>query len=201
MSSALKRTRMSPTARAEQLLDVAADMIESNGLGPFTMDGLARQAQVSAPLVYNYFPSRLELLRSLLKREYLRFAHDTFTKAEQAEDFEAIVRIAVRSNFAHYARGSVLTQLMAQREVVSVIAESQKQHSRASANFLIDKAAEYYSLSEHEARLAVTMSSGAAMAAASQSSNQQEGVDQTIDLVVDYILAGIERITKQTQTE
>ena len=199
MPSALKRTRMSPIARAEQLLDVAAGMIESNGLGPFTMDGLARQAQVSAPLVYNYFPSRLELLRALLKREYLRFAHDTFTKAEQARDFEAIVRIAVRSNFAHYARGSVLTQLMAQREVASVIAESQKQHSRASANFLMDKAAQHYALSEHEARLAVTMSSGAAMAAASQSSNQQEAVDQTIDLVVDYILAGIDRLTKQKE--
>ena len=199
MSSALKRTRMSPAARAEQLLGVAASMIESNGLGSFTMDGLAKQAQVSAPLVYNYFPSRLELLRSLLKREYLRFAHDTFTKAEHAEDFEAIVRIAVQSNFAHYARGSVLTQLMAQREVASVIADSQKQHFRTSANFLIEKAAEYYALSEHEARLAVTMSSGAAMAAASQSSNQQEAVDQTIDLVVDYILAGIERLTKQTE--
>ena len=76
---------------------------------------------------------------------------------------------------------------------------SQKQHSRASANFLMDKAAEYYALSEHEARLAVTMSSGAAMAAASQSSNQQEVVDQTIDLVVDYILAGIDRLTKQKE--
>ena len=37
------------------------------------------------------------------------------------------------------------------------------------------------------------------MAAASQSSNQQEVVDQTIDLVVDYILAGIDRLTKQKE--
>ena len=49
------RTRLSPSARTDQLLDVAKQMILSDGLQAFTMESLARTAAVSSPLVYNYF--------------------------------------------------------------------------------------------------------------------------------------------------
>ena len=64
-----KRIRLSPEARQEHLLDCSAEMIATDGIAGFTMEGLAKRANVSAPLVYNYFPNRIELLQTLLKRE------------------------------------------------------------------------------------------------------------------------------------
>ena len=57
-TQAQKRTRMSPEARREQLLDTARGLIVTEGLQPFTMEALARAASVSSPLVYKYFESR-----------------------------------------------------------------------------------------------------------------------------------------------
>ena len=64
------RTRLSPSARTDQLLDVAKQMILKDGLQAFTMESLARTAAVSSPLVYNYFSSRQALLQALLEREF-----------------------------------------------------------------------------------------------------------------------------------
>ena len=98
-----KRTRLTPEARADQLLDCAATMVCQNGLATFTIEGLAAEASVSVPLVYNYFPSRVALLQALLQREYRRFGHRTETAAASAVTFKDIVRVSVRSNFEHNA--------------------------------------------------------------------------------------------------
>ena len=56
------RTRLTPAARTDQLLDTSKQMIKENGLQAFTMESLARTANVSSPLVYNYFANRQALL-------------------------------------------------------------------------------------------------------------------------------------------
>ena len=67
-----KRIRLSPEARQEHLLDCSAEIIATDGIAGFTMEGLAKRANVSAPLVYNYFPNRIELLQTLLKRRDIK---------------------------------------------------------------------------------------------------------------------------------
>ena len=76
MVSPRSRTRLSPDARRQQLLDTTQALLISKGLQSFTMEGLAKAAAVSAPLVYNYFANRTELLQALLKREYQRFVEE-----------------------------------------------------------------------------------------------------------------------------
>ena len=50
-----KRTRLAPHHRRMQLLDCARSLIVDRGLSSFTMDALAKEAQVSHPLIYKYF--------------------------------------------------------------------------------------------------------------------------------------------------
>ena len=64
-----KRTRLSPEARANQILEQTADLIQREGLAAVSMERLARDVGISKGLVYNYFPSRDALLAALLKRE------------------------------------------------------------------------------------------------------------------------------------
>ena len=196
-----KRIRLSPEARQQHLLDCSAEMIAADGLAGFTMEGLAKRASVSAPLVYNYFPNRIELLQTLLKRELSRFNRRTVKEAEQAKSFEEIVRMAVRSNFAHYAPGTVLPILITQPEIASVVQNRLAQNSHEAASFLIEKAAEHYRLDEDTARLIVQLSSGAAWSAAELAGRRGLSMDETVELTVNYIIAGIETLVAGQKNE
>lgn len=196
-----KRIRLSPEARQQHLLDCSAEMIAADGLAGFTMEGLAKRASVSAPLVYNYFPNRIELLQTLLKRELSRFNRQTVKEAEQAKSFEEIVRMAVRSNFAHYAPGTVLPILITQPEIASVVQKRLAQTSYEAASFLIEKAADYYRLDEDTASLIVQLSSGAAWSAAELAGKRGLGMDETVELTVNYIIAGIETLVAGQKNE
>ena len=196
-----KRIRLSPEARQQHLLDCSAEMIAADGLAGFTMEGLAKRASVSAPLVYNYFPNRIELLQTLLKRELSRFNRRTVKEAEQAKSFEEIVRMAVRSNFAHYAPGTVLPILITQPEIASVVQSRLLQNSRQAASYLIEKAAEHYRLDEDTARLIVQLSSGAAWSAAELAGRRGLSMDETVELTVKDIIAGIETLVAGQKNE
>ena len=196
-----KRIRLSPEARQQHLLDCSTEMIAADGLAGFTMEGLAKRASVSAPLVYNYFPNRIELLQTLLKRELSRFNRRTVKEAEQAKSFEEIVRMAVRSNFAHYAPGTVLPILITQPEIASVVQKRLAQNSHEAASFLIEKAADYYRLDEDTASLIVQLSSGAAWSAAELAGKRGLGMDETVELTVNYIIAGIETLVAGQKNE
>lgn len=195
-TKAKTRTRLSPQARHDQLLDTARSMVLDQGLQAFTMEGLAKLAGVSAPLVYNYFANRPTLLQALLKREYQHFTDESNAAALDAKTFEDIVRISVTSNFDHQAPGNILPLLLSQPEIAHAIKDQEDKHRRRSARFLVDMAATQYQLDQHQAQLVIRMSSGASIAAAALTA--QAGLDrgETIELAVSYILAGIERIAR-----
>ena len=89
------RTRLSPANRIDQLLDVAKQMIVSDGLQSFTIESLARLAAVSSPLVYNYFSSRQALLQALLEREYRVSGSALLAEVVNANSFEEVIRIFI----------------------------------------------------------------------------------------------------------
>jgi len=45
----------------------------SRGFSSLTIEAVAKEADVSNPLIYKYFDTRLALLRELLGRELIRF--------------------------------------------------------------------------------------------------------------------------------
>ncbi len=192
----MKRTRLSPEARQEHLLDCSAEIIAMESVAYFTMEGLAKYAGVSAPLIYNYFPNRIVLLQTLLKREYRRFSDRTFEATKNANTFEDIVRISVKSNFEHFAPGSVLPMLITQPEIASIISDELARNARFSAAYLINKMAEHYQLDEDRASLIVQLSSGAAWSAAEWSSTGGLSRDDSIEIAVAYVLAGIEHLIR-----
>lgn len=98
MVSPRSRTRGSPDARRQQLLDTTQAMLISKGLQAFTMEGLAKAGAVSAPLIYRDFANRTELLQALLKQAYQRFVEEFSSLARDAENFEGIAASQLRPN-------------------------------------------------------------------------------------------------------
>ena len=190
--SAKPRTRLSPSARIDQLLDVAKQMIVSDGLQSFTMESLARTAAVSSPLVYNYFSSRQALLRTLLEREYRVIGSTLFSEVGNANSFEEVIRMFVANNFDHHAPGNILPVLLSQPEIADSIRELRMQQGMQTARYLVENTAKTYKLTVRQAQLAVTMSSGASIAAAEWVAMNTLDRKHAIDMALAYIKAGME---------
>jgi AcrR family transcriptional regulator len=61
--------RLPPEERREQLLDATLAMIAEKGYESVSMEGIARKAGVTKPVVYDLFGSLADLLEALLERE------------------------------------------------------------------------------------------------------------------------------------
>ena len=186
------RTRLAPSARTDQLLDVAKQMILSDGLQAFTMESLARTAAVSSPLVYNYFSSRRALLQALLEREYKVSGNALFAEVMNANSFEEVIRVFVANNFDHHAPGNIVPVLLSQPEISAAIKPLRKQERVQTANYLVDNTAKTYKLTIEQAQLAIALSSGGSMAAAEWVALNKLDRDHAIDMVVSYIKSGME---------
>jgi AcrR family transcriptional regulator len=186
------RTRLSPSARIDQLLDVAKQMIVSDGLQAFTMESLARTAAVSSPLVYNYFSSRQALLQALLEREYKITGSELFSDVMSAKSFEEVIRMFVANNFDHHAPGNIVPVLLSQPEIAVIIKPLRKQEQVRTASYLVENTAKTYKLTTEQAQLAITMSSGASIAAAEWAAMNKLDRNHAIDMVVSYIKSGME---------
>ena len=154
------RTRLSPEKRQKQLLDTASAMIVREGLQSFTMEALAREAGVTPPLVYNYFSNRPELLHALLTQEYRTFNAQIRSDIQQAQSFEEIVFVFIKSNFDHFSAGNILPILQSQPEILIAIRDEQKENIRLTGEYLVSITAKSFQLTIAEAELVAAMSSG-----------------------------------------
>ena len=189
--STKQRTRLSPAARTDQLLNVAKEMIVSDGLQSFRMESLARMAEVSSPLVYNYFSSRQALLRTLLEREYRESSNALFYEVVNATSFEDVIRVFITSNFEHHAPGNILPVLLSQPDIADSISEMRSEQRKRTATYLVKNSAKTYKLSIEQAQLAITMSSGASIAAAEWVAMSSLEKSRAIDMALSYIKAGM----------
>ena len=196
--NAKTRTRLSPAARTDQLLDTSKRMIETDGLQSFSMESLARTANVSSPLVYNYFSSRQDLLQTLLEREHKAIAEKLISAVNKTTNFEQVIRIFITINFDHHAAGNILPVLQSQPEIASSIKQLRKKNGKLTAQYLVENTAKTYKLNIEQAQLAVTMSSGASIAAADWAAMNRSERERTIDMALKYIKAGIEALAKDT---
>lgn len=94
--------RMAPSRRREQLADVAAAMIEADGVDALSMTALAEAAGVTRALVYRYFPGREEVITEVLRRqaEELLAATAPRAGATARENLERSLSVYVE----HFAR-------------------------------------------------------------------------------------------------
>ncbi|HSD25375.1 MAG TPA: helix-turn-helix domain-containing protein [Solirubrobacterales bacterium] len=87
--------RMPPEERREQLLDATLTLIAERGYESVSMEGVARQAGVTKPVLYDLFGSLADLLEALLEREHqralLQLSELMPTPAEDADPVRVLV--------------------------------------------------------------------------------------------------------------
>ena len=65
----VKRPRMTAEQRREQILDVTRAIVDERGFHAVTIDGVAREAGITRPVVYGHFDDLPGLLYALIERE------------------------------------------------------------------------------------------------------------------------------------
>lgn len=68
-SATQKRPRMTAEQRREQILDVTREIVDEHGFHAVTIDGVARAAGITRPVVYGHFEDLPGLLHALIERE------------------------------------------------------------------------------------------------------------------------------------
>ena len=66
------RARMTARERREQLLDVTRDLVGEQGFHGVSIEGVARRAGITRPVVYGHFGDLQQLLEAMLERENAR---------------------------------------------------------------------------------------------------------------------------------
>jgi len=187
------RRRLSPEDRRNQLLDSARHVIVHQGLTALTMEKLATQAEVSNPLIYKYFDTRLQVLQELLVREYTLFRTSTAQSIGSAGSYRDAVRGYVDINFRQFAGGDVLSILLGQPDVRQVIDTQEKSRH---APFFIKQLAKEYKIRRGLAQRILALASGASIAAAENYGKLGGNREQQIDQTVTFIFGGIEALLR-----
>ena len=111
-SSRRVRTRLQPTERREQLIEIAEGIIRKEGLHAATMKRLAAAAGVSETQVYNYFGSREALLIELARQEFRKIEAARRAAIETGHDHPARVELSTRTYLRQMNERGWLLQML-----------------------------------------------------------------------------------------
>lgn len=193
--TAPKRTRLSPEDRRMQLLDCARTIIVERGLSSFTIDALAREAEVSIPLIYKYFETRLVILQELLKRDSKSFSNKTQLEMTDTMDYRDLVKLMVVANFEQFSSNNIVNILRDQPDVYAAIASDEKKSISTVGRFLIKMLIKQYGVDEPQAEHIVVLASGASQAAAARFNRFGGNRDALIEATVEFIFGGLDTFT------
>jgi AcrR family transcriptional regulator len=98
-TGAQRGIRLSRDARRAQLLGAARDVFAAQGYHAAAMDDIADRAGVSKPVLYQHFPSKLELYRALLTTYAEELVGRLRNAIEQTSNNEQRIHAAVSAYF------------------------------------------------------------------------------------------------------
>lgn len=147
MTAVRKRTRLTPQARRDQILDRAADLVLADGLASVSMEGVARATGVSKGLVYNYFPDRLALFAALLQREQRDLNDRGMRNALEAEDFADLIRRTTGLYLRQTeARGALIAALLSDPGLTRMMEEESRVDREQTFRFFVRATRRAYGL-------------------------------------------------------
>jgi len=193
----MKRTRLSPEARREQLLDAAKACILAAGLQQFSLKKLAVEAGVSEPLLFHYFSSRVDLLQQLLKRDFHQTIDALNAELDGAKDLNDILRIYATHNYDRQVEESIIDILLSDSEIASIVEEHRIRNAEERGMILINNISKALGIGRKKAAMIARMGSAASIAASQYAKITNMSREETIQTVIEFITQGFESQRKK----
>lgn len=190
------RRRLSPTDRRDQLLDVARELVETEGVGACTVETVSQRGGVTAQLVHKYFGTRSSLLQELFQREDDKYNAELGERIAAAKDFEDIVRLFVTANFDQLSSATAIGRLRGVPEVADIRNKRRRAGGRGAERVLVRAMAAEYPASPGVTEFVLRLGSAASIEAGNLAARQPtRNRDEDINNTVRFILAGIRELT------
>jgi len=140
---------MSPEARREQLIEVAARVVAKQGLHALNMRLIARESGISEAQLYNYFPRCQDLLVALARRELEAMNATRQAEANRGTDHMTRITLSTLSYLRQVEqRGALMQILLGSPEVRSALRMENKARRRSGAQATAARFREQYGVPE-----------------------------------------------------
>ena len=147
------RTRLSPEARREQLMETAAAVIAREGLHAATMKRIAREAGLSEAQAHNHFPRRTDLLVALARRELAAMNDERQAEIERGHDNLTRVTLSTLAYLRQVEqRGALIQRLLNSAEVRAGLRAEREQQRGYSRRRMTDRLTTQYGVEADLAR-------------------------------------------------
>ena len=197
----IRRTRLAPEERSQLILDVAAQIVTSEGVSAVSMDRLGRDAGISKALVYNYYSNRNDLLRALLLREVRIYNNQQRIAAEQARDIDALIRVTTRTYLDHIAdKGVLIERLMNEPTIAEAMGEIERAGREQTVEYLAARINEGQVMPKHVALMTVELGLGLTGAGGAYLDRSGCNIDLLEDTLVTMIKANITAVQSSFTT-
>ena len=197
VASLRKRTRLTPEARREQILDEAARLVLSEGLHAVSMERLARDVGVSKGLVYNYFPTRDALLAELLRREQIDLRNRGMASALQASCYADLIRQTTRLYLEHTRdRGALIAALLSDPSVARLMEQENRAERDAVFRYFVRATRREFDLPLSSAIVVVDLLSAVTGQAGKLVAQDLVALDPATEICVQLITGGLEKLAR-----
>ncbi len=194
----LRRTRLPPEVRRSRILDEAAKLIIEQGLSAVSMETVGRICGISKALVYNYFPSRDQLLAALLQREQNELRDRGMRTALQASSFADLIRQTTRVYLEQTRERGALTQaLLSDPSVARLMEEENRNERDRTIRYFVREGKREYNLTLPIAIAVVDMLMAVTDQAGQQTASGSLDIDTAEEICVALITGGLERLSER----
>ncbi|WP_421932266.1 TetR/AcrR family transcriptional regulator [Phenylobacterium sp.] len=191
------RTRLTPAARRDQILDVAARVIVQEGLQAATMERVARAAGVSKALVYTYFSTRDVLLGALLQREQAELGDRGMAAALRAETFPDLIVRTTRHYLEHVRdRGPLIAALLADPATAALMEAESKVNRDQTIRYLVRATRRAYGLPLPRAIAAVDLLMAVTGRAGKLVADGELEIETAVDMCLQIAVGGLARLAE-----
>ncbi|HYC05028.1 MAG TPA: TetR/AcrR family transcriptional regulator [Azospirillaceae bacterium] len=192
-----RRRRLTPEARQNQILNDAARLIIEEGLTAVSMERLGREAGISKALVYNYFPSRDDLLAALLNREFEELRARGLEQILRVDNFDDLIRFTTRLYLQHIkAHGALLQALFSDPSVVRLIQESNRVEQEQTIRYFVKQVRKEFRLPLDIAIATTHLLMAVTDRAGKLVSEENFDLDLAEDLCVRLLTAGLRALSQ-----
>ena len=191
------RTRLSPKARKNMILDCAAKLVAGEGVSAVTMERLGSEAEISKALVYNYFPSVTLLLQTLLMREYRHLRRLQLEAAESSETLEQMVRRVTKVYLSYISDRGLIIERLSLEPSVANSGDPNKYGRDPAVNYLAEILCDNFNIDIEVARATVDISYGMPTAAGQYLIHNDINLQTVEDITVAMFLGSYQAIQKR----
>jgi AcrR family transcriptional regulator len=160
--------RLPRSARRAQLIDAAREVFVANGYHAAAMDDIADRAGVSKPVLYQHFPSKLELYLALLDQGSERLVSVVREALASTDDNKERVAATMAAYYDFVDGNAGVFRLVFESDLTSepAVRERVDSTNRQCADLVAEVIAEDAGLSPHEAHLLAVAMTGLAQVSA-----------------------------------